>query len=91
MDENYYDDGGSDPMPDKPAEESPEKDSSKTFLVNSEICPGMKAGDEMVVKIERVMDGEYEVSYAPEKAHDESMEPEPSMMGGGGESDGMFE
>jgi len=45
----------------------------------------MKPGDEMVVKIERVMDGQYEVSYAPEPEHEDmehgerGMEEKPAM------------
>jgi hypothetical protein len=47
------------------------KTEGKTALINSDICEGMKPGDEMVVKIERVMDGQYEVSYAPEPTQKE--------------------
>lgn len=88
MPDNYYSD---EPMPDSsPGEESAapeEKGSGKTYLINSEVCPGMKPGDEMVVKIERVLDGEYEVSYAPEKGEEEEAGgSEPAMMEGGGGS-----
>jgi len=94
MPEDYYG-GGEESGADahSPEQDNPEKDSGKTFLINSEVCPGMKAGDEMIVKIERVLEGEYEVSYAPEKGKEESEpEPEPSMTEpqGGGMS-GMFE
>lgn len=57
-----------------PAEET--KDTgTKTALIDSEICPGMQPGDEMVVKIEKVMDKQYLVSYAPEPGKGEEEEP----------------
>ena len=50
-------------------DEGEHKDSGKTALINSDICPDMKPGDEMVLRIERVMDGQYECSYSPEPSH----------------------
>lgn len=59
--------------------ETEEKDqSTKTAVIDSSICPGMEAGDEMVLKIDKVMDGEYVVSYAPEP---EEPEEEPGEGG----------
>lgn len=49
----------------------PKDTESKTALIDSAICPGMEPGDEMVVKIEKVMDKEYLVSYAPEPESEE--------------------
>lgn len=72
-----------------PAEEKEDK-GTKTALIDSDICPGMEPGDEMVVKIEKVMDKQYLVSYAPEPGKEEPKteeaasappEPEPGSMG----------
>lgn len=82
MPEDYY--GGDDPgtvMPsgdgDEDQENSPH-DTGTTAVVPSELCPGMKVGDEMVVKIISVDDDSYEIAYAPEKgkpkAEDEESE-----------------
>lgn len=89
MPEDYYgeaDMGGDVAPQQKPkaggdkGEESEKDSGTKTALINSDICPGMKPGEEMVVKIERVLDsGEYEVSYAPEP---EKKEEKPEEGGG---------
>lgn len=60
-----------------PAEQT---STTKTALIDSAICPGMAVGDEMVVKIEKVLDQEYLVSYAPEPGEEEE---------GGGETEPM--
>jgi len=53
-------------------------DSGKTFLINSDVCPGMKAGDMLNLRVEKVLDsGEYQVSYIPEK-EEEASEPDES-------------
>ena len=57
-------------------------DSGKTFLINSDVCPGMKAGDMLNLRVEKVLDsGEYQVSYIPEKEEEssESSQPESDM------------
>lgn len=52
--------------------------STKTAVIDSAICPGMEPGDEMVVKIDKVLENQYLVSYAPEPGdEDEETEPEP--------------
>jgi hypothetical protein len=43
----------------------------KTALIDSALCPGMTVGDEITLKIEKVMDKEYLVSYAPEAADEQ--------------------
>lgn len=62
-------------------EESPH-DTGKTAVVPSELCPGMKAGDEMVVKILSVDDDSYEITYAPKKGKAKA-----EKEGGGGETE----
>ena len=42
-------------------------DSSISYELPADICPGMKEGDEMVLKIDSIKDGKYTVSYAPEE------------------------
>lgn len=84
MADDYYDNPSettakpaAEPKGETPGEE---KSSGKTYLINKEVCPGMKPGEEMVVKIERVLDNEYEVSYAPEPEKEEAAE-EPGSEG----------
>ena len=75
MADDYYSDGeapapGPTQAPDHADErETPEE--GKTALLNSEICPGMKVGDELVLKVTGVHEGEYEVAYAPEPKEEE--------------------
>lgn len=86
MPEDYYGDGGDAaggggaPAPEEGHEEP--HDTGVTAVVPSELCPGMKVGDEMVVKIIGVDDDSYEISYAPEKgkpkAEEEASAPPPS-------------
>ena len=80
--EDLYGDGDS-PTPDQapPAEEpaadtDPKADvkEGKTALLDESICPGMKPGDEVVLKIVGVHDGQYSVSYSP-APKEESPEP----------------
>lgn len=69
--ENYGDEPTTQERVSSPAEsrEDEHKDDGITALINSEICPGMKPGDEMVLHIDKVLDGQYQVSYAPEPEH----------------------
>lgn len=86
MPEDYYSDG---PTPStgitrdeggeggQDGDEKTSHDEGTTAVVPSELCPGMKVGDEMVVKIVSVDDDSYEISYAPEKGKSEGDEEEP--------------
>ena len=40
-------------------------DTGAQYTIPADICPGMKPGDEMVLKIVGVNDGQYTVSYSP--------------------------
>jgi len=63
-------------------------DSGKTFLINSDVCPGMKAGDMLNLRIEKVLDsGEYQVSYIPEKEEETSESSGESDMSSAPQSD----
>jgi len=74
MPEDYYGDGdggaGNGAMAydsaSKGGEDQPH-DTGTTAVVPSELCPGMKVGDEMVVKILSVDDDSYEIGYAPKE------------------------
>lgn len=60
--------------PDAQKPEEGKQDDGQTYLINKDVCPDMKPGDEMVVKIVAIHDKEYEVSYAPEGEHSEEKE-----------------
>jgi hypothetical protein len=69
--------GGSDMPNEAPAEKEDRKEageSGKTYLINKDVCPDMQVGDEMVVKIEAIHEGEYEVSYSEEKPTEQESE-----------------
>jgi len=71
MPEDYYGDGGgSAPSGAETMDESGHDephDTGVTAVVPSELCPGMKVGDEMVVKIVGVDDDSYQIAYVPKK------------------------
>jgi hypothetical protein len=92
--------GGGDMYSDAPMDEmnkegkkGEDKSQDQTYLVPSAICPGMKAGEEMVVKINRVMDDQYEISYAPKEEGGDEKEAESPMPNYGGDKEmaGMME
>jgi hypothetical protein len=64
MAEDYYGDGDSQTatMPED-SEAQEESSESKTGLINSEICPGMKPGDKLVLRVVSVENGQYSVAY----------------------------
>ncbi len=65
MPSDYYSDGEDNPTasPEKTSEEATEQ---QTTLIPKSICPGMKVGEEVVLKIVREHGDEFEVAYAPE-------------------------
>lgn len=72
MPQDYYSDGNSEdsatPMQSQDAGESPESDNmEQTATIPKSLCPGMKAGEEVVLRIDKVLEDEYLVSYAPGK------------------------
>ena len=70
-------------------------DAGETALLPKNICPGMNPGDELVLKVLRVLDGQYEVSYSPEPKDEEEPPAEESKaappMPGRGEMASMME
>lgn len=77
MPEDYYGDGDAAPGGDAAPEEAggnQSHDTSNTAVVPSELCPGMKVGDTMVVKIVGVDDDSYEIAYEPKDGKPEEEE-----------------
>jgi hypothetical protein len=70
--------------PAAPAEEKSEPGEKKTALIDSAICPGMEPGEEFPVRVEKVLDKEYLVSYEPkaEEEVEEEAAPEETPMPG---------
>lgn len=85
-DEDYMDDapGKDSPMPtDKSDGDGEDKQGdAPTFLINSEVCPGMKPGDMLSCRVTAVHDKEYEVEYVPEEKEEQGEEMEKAPMPG---------
>ena len=82
MPEDYYGDGDAAPSgaataPEESGGKEPH-DTGTTAVVPSELCPGMKVGDEMVLKIVGVDDDSYEVAYAPKEGKPDEQEETPA-------------
>lgn len=80
MPEDYLSDGDaqtSGAAPDDGGGQDDEsKDQGQTAIVPSELCPGMKVGDTMTVKIVSVDEDSYEISYVDKgKGGDEETGP----------------
>lgn len=95
MAEDLYGSADEPTGPETPTPEAEDDSTKKTAVIDAAICPGMKPGEEMVVKIEKVTGSEYVVSYAPEPGDEEQSSEEspareaeatgePAMSGGGG-------
>jgi hypothetical protein len=85
MAEDYYQDGNSSEPTTKEASADPSQESeSKTALLPKDICPDMQPGDEMMLKVVRVHDDQYEVEYSAEPSEKEvaSSDPEPTAPTG---------
>ena len=85
MPQDYYSDGSSEdsatPMQPEDNAGSPESDNmEQTATIPKSLCPGMKAGEEVVLHIDKVLEDEYLVSYAREKGS-EKPEGETQDMG----------
>lgn len=55
-------------------EEGQEDQGQQTALIPKSLCPDMKVGDEMVVKIVGGHENDWEVEYAPEKHGEDEAE-----------------
>jgi hypothetical protein len=64
---------------------------TETALIPQSLCPGMKPGDELVLKIDRVHGEEYEVSYAPKEESPEEAPPESAPPSGDPQMASMME
>ena len=69
-----------------PEEPGEEKTEGETAIIPQSLCPGMKQGDEMKVRIERVLENDYEISY-PDKGGKE----EPVSAPAEGAADSNYE
>jgi hypothetical protein len=68
--------------PEEGSDETKGEGSETTALIPETLCPGMQPGDEMVVTIKSVMDGQYQVAYSPEpKSKDPDKAPAPVPQG----------
>jgi len=54
-----------------------ESEDARTALLPKSICEGMKPGEELVLRIDKVLDSEYQVSYAPKKKGDDGAQDNP--------------
>lgn len=97
-DDDMYSDGHSG-APKSNAEKETHADESETTLIPKSICPGMdfEPGDEVMLRVVRVHEGDLEVAYAPKEEGDkeeggQGEEPaQASMPSGGGEMSSMME
>lgn len=81
---DYYDSEAG-PNPQATPDKAKPDEGGKTALIPSDLCPGMKAGEEVVLHIDRVLEGQYQVSYAPEKGEEEGESGEGESEGQGGD------
>ena len=89
--EDLYSDGA--PNAPESAGADDEKESSegaKTAVIPKELCPDMKVGDELGLRIVRVNEGDYEVEYEP-KGESEEAAPEPAKAPDEGSMASMME
>lgn len=103
MPTDFYDSepSGQSPAPsnaDHDAGAKPESEGVVTALVPTNICPDqMKAGDELHLRVKRVLDDQYEVYYEPKDEEGSEEEPAqeqpatPMMAGGGNPGGDMYE
>jgi hypothetical protein len=77
QDSDYLGDGeGAATATDDSAQSS--DDTGQTAVIPTELCPGMKVGDTIALKIVGVDDDSYEVAYKPDEQHEEDMEAAPA-------------
>lgn len=77
MAEDFYNDMAS-PAP-SAVEGSEEQGKTETSTIPKSLCPGMKVGDSVELKIVGELDSEYEVAYEEETETDEAPEMEEEM------------
>lgn len=84
MAENYFgdDDDAKGPAPD--SQQDPDNDAAKNkedgdkpmALINAEIAPDLKPGDELRLKVVAVHEGEYQVEKMDDEEHEEKESPD---------------
>lgn len=100
MPQDYYSDSDSadqtTTMPDEGSDkESADANMEQVATLPKSICPGMEAGEELVLRIDKVLEDEYLVSYAPgkgsEKPESKSEDMGEEMMAPPSKSSSMYE
>ena len=61
---------------DESMSEETEDTSTETAVIPQTLCPGMKPGDKVILRIDEVTDDQYVVSYPGEKMEKEKRAPE---------------
>jgi len=93
MDEDLYDHTPSTQERTNPEHEDREdKGDGKTVLVNDSICPGLKPGDGLNLRVVETQEKQYVCEYDKEGKEEKGGEPPAKMPMGGGEggSDDMY-
>lgn len=68
-----------------PEHEDKEHEEGKTAVINSDICPDLKPGDELRLRVVESREGEYVVEYEAEPEKEKGGEGEEAPMPGGGD------
>lgn len=79
--ENYYDDGPSEEPSAVPSDEQAMEGDEKTAVLPSELCPGMKPGDQIVLRVVGVDKDSYEVAYEPKDEDEMQTAPQTAPQG----------
>lgn len=77
---DYFEDGpqSDTPPPMDKKDDGAGKSDAPTFLINAEVCPDMKPGERLELRIVAVHDNEYEVAYQDKQEEkEEGDEPAP--------------
>ena len=79
----YDNEGGSDQPPSEPQDDGQDggQQEGKTFLVNQEMYPNAKPGDQFMVKVEAIHDGEMSCSVMEDGDNQEDEEAPPDEGG----------
>lgn len=85
----YGEDDSSSDTP--PADQSGEYNGKDTAVLPAELCPGMKVGDEIKLKIVSADEDSYEVAYEPKKDESPGEEEAPQATVPPGSADSMME
>lgn len=91
MPENYYEDAEIPPSASTSPAEKEEPMESETTVIPKSLCPGMKVGDTVNLKIVRELENEYEVAYGERDRETDIPEPESAPQMAPASMDQMME